>query len=789
VGEILSNGYNILNEVNANMATRSTALTVSVIDHIISDLAQYRYHVAKIDDPISDHNLMVASMVFSSAIQRESIRDFYIKRINYNGLKEYLEETPFLMDGSSNANENYKHFELFLNNAIDRFHKIVKFRNRKQNEWATDELLRLITDRNRIHKKYKAHPLNEYLRGEFIKLRNRVTSLKLKLRRQYFADQFEKCKGNSKKTWDIINQMITRKTRKPENISIIDGDRLLDEPVSVCQAFSDFFGSVGEALSKSIPNVPYSFGGAVQPRSMYMRPVTESEIKTILKNLKLDASTGVDGIGVKLIKNIASNIGPTLCKLINLSIQGGIFPDNLKRARITPIFKSGSRKECTNYRPISVLPAISKVYEKVIYERISNYLEGNGIIHHNQHGFRKNRSTTSAVTDLITSIRSNIDKGNIVVGLFIDLRKAFDTVNHEILCDKLKNIGLCGKVHRLIQSYLSNRKHRVQIGDSYSDYTDINCSVPQGSMLGPLLFLIYINDMHNLTLNGSLTQYADDSCLFYYGNNIQTIFSRIQDDLNILKNWLDGNKLSINTSKTNYVIFKTQQRKLGDYTPPHINGDTLKHVVTIKYLGITLDENLTWKTHIENVKNKIIPMTGALYRISGFLPEQTKKQIYYSFIHSHLVYLNSVWGNANKTLIAELQIIQNKSIKTVYNLPRLTPTTELYKNTNILKLSDMYKFEACLLIYKMVNGHIKLNIAFTTCDTYHSHNTRGSANFVIGNVKTNYGRRNIEFQGMQFYNALPKNIRDIKELYQFKTALRNFCRDSSGSSAVISYQA
>lgn len=297
--------------------------------------------------------------------------------------------------------------------------------------------------------------------------------------------------------------------------------------------------------------------------------------------------------------------------------------------------------------------------KKILYNRLEKYLDSINYIFERQYGFRPRSNTLTATIDLVTKIKSNIDRKNIALGIFIDLKKAFDTVSHALLLKKLECIGINGTALRMFRSYLTNRLQAVKIDHTQSDTLPITCGVPQGSILGPLLFLTYINNISELSLHGHLTLYADDTCLFYFGPTIEDIISKAQTDLNVLSSWFQHNLLTINTSKTCYVIFKAKNKIIPLDTTLKIDNVILQEKHCEKYLGLRMDSYLTWNTQIEHTRTKLASLIGSLRQTTRCVPRRIRHTIYNTLVKPHLLYLIEVWGSAAKTKLDKLQIVQN----------------------------------------------------------------------------------------------------------------------------------
>jgi hypothetical protein len=332
----------------------------------------------------------------------------------------------------------------------------------------------------------------------------------------------------------------------------------------------------------------------------------------------------------------------------------GTFPEDWKCAKVTPIFKQGIRNEMNNYRPISVISVMAKAFERIVYNQLYAYMLEHDLLSEHQSGFRSLHSTATALLEATDSWAYNIDRGNINAVVFLDLKKAFDTVNHEILLSKLRNYGIHGVAYKWFKSYLEDRRQKCFVNGSLSKKCSLKCGITQGSML---LFLVFINDLPNCLSNSHPRMYADDTNLTYSGSDINTIQFHLNEDLENINEWLISNKLTLNMTKTEYMLIGSRQRlsTLSDNPSFEINGIPLDRVSTTKSLGALLDENLTWSSHINKMTKRIASGIGAIKRLRSFVSLETLHVIYQALIQPHFDYCNVVWGNCGKTLSNKLQ--------------------------------------------------------------------------------------------------------------------------------------
>ena len=381
--------------------------------------------------------------------------------------------------------------------------------------------------------------------------------------------------------------------------------------------------------------------------SMFLHETDQAEILTLISSLEKQKACGYDHISNKILKSTSYVIAPFLAKLFNECMQQGIFPDAYKIAKVIPLFKGGDKEDMNCYRPISLLPALGKLFEKVISKRVTNYLDHFNLLSPQQFGFRAKFSTEHAILDIHEKLLKNLDSGLTSCAIFLDLAKAFDSVSHDILIKKLEKYGIRGNVLKLFQSYLDSRTQFVQINNHASNPMNIEFGVPQGSILGPLLFLLYINDLPNAT-NFFIRLFADDTFLCAQNKDVKMLETTVNIELDKVFCWLVSNKLTLNISKSKFMMV-SKKRKIQDFSVK-IKDENLEKCNSYKYLGVFIDKDLTWKPHVEYISNKISKACGALSKLRHCIGIDTLKTIYYALVNSYLRYGLIAWGNASPSI-------------------------------------------------------------------------------------------------------------------------------------------
>ena len=435
--------------------------------------------------------------------------------------------------------------------------------------------------------------------------------------------------------------------------------------------------------------------------------MTSDEIYNIIKNFKNKSTLDIRISSLK-IANTSIKFADTLAKIIDKSFTEGVFPEQLKSARVVPIHKEGSRTDVENYRPISLLASISKVYEKLMHSRIINFLDSNNSLYNMQYGFRSGRSCEHALLKAQHILLESLSKKQISLLLLIDFSKAFDMVEHTILLRKLEHYGIRGLALKWMTSYLKNRSQFVSLSGVNSSIKHMQYGVPQGSILGPLLFIIYINDLPNILNRAKFILYADDVNIIVNGANFADIVQQLNELCNILPNWVISNGLALNLKKTMYMLFSRQNIELPDVFK--ILNKKIDRVKEVRFLEVIVDEKLNWSAHIKTLKSKMSRYIGILCKIKKLLPIQAKMQIFQSLIQSHLNYCSIVWGFTAKSNIESLFRIQKKGIRAIvpgfinykYRDGELPGHTKPYFNEyKILGVHGVIVTNALLFIYKI----------------------------------------------------------------------------------------
>ena len=662
-----------------------------------------------------------------------------------------------LDNNNDDPNHNYQILEESLINSHNECFptRVVKF-NRKRHKispWMTNGILKSINHRHRLYKNLKQYKPDSFMYTEkqlqFNRYRNELKKTISHAKRSHYQDLFKQFKFDMKKTWAVLSEILNRKNRNsvPDNMTV-NGAECSDKQ-AIAEHFNSFFASVGELNSKNITeHGDSSYRDYLSERiesNFEFRLVDSHNIKQIIKGIKTSRSNGHDGISSELLKLISNDIADSITLIINQSLKSGIFPNQLKIAKVTPIYKKDDKKIITNYRPISVLPVVSKVFETVIHEQLSDYFLSNNLFSAQQYGFRKNSSAELAALELIDRLLAQLKNHKIPINFYIDLTKAFDSLNHDILLDKLSYYGVNGTAKTLLKSYLSDRKQYVKIDEVKSSIQSIKTGVPQGSIVGPLLFNIFINDIIKSSKKFNFILYADDTTLNStvdnFGNTTDEIQSSIISELQTICKWLDLNKLCLNVNKSKFMLFHMPQR----VTPLlhfELNGSPIEYIQEFNFLGLTLDSSLSFKFHLTKIGNKISRVIGLLHKLKHIFPSYILRMIYNSLILPHMNYSLLAWG-AN---CHSIELLQKKAVRVINFKSPLAHTEPILKGMDQLKLPDMYTCHLIKLYYKLYRNKLPAYFEKFIPEYGESQHDLRHNNIRLPAIRCEYEKMNAKFQ-------------------------------------------
>ena len=534
--------------------------------------------------------------------------------------------------------------------------------------------------------------------------------------------------------------------------------------------------SIPNQLASKIPPTQKNAASYLNKRvqqSCFISPIIPSDINPIIADLK-DNGNNVNTVSTSVLVGCKNIITPILCHLINLFVQQGYFPDNLKTGCITPIYKKGDREKANNYRPVCSLSPLSKIIEKVINNRMVEYLDKYRILSKTQYGFRKNMGTENALLNYIDFLQKKLNEKDEAISVFIDLSKAFDVIDHKILAMKLEYYGFRGKFLDFLLSFIKDRKYFVNVNGTNSETKTVNIGVPQGSTLGPLLFLLYINDMACCSKILELSQFADDSTITYSSKKLETARTTIESEFLKIVEWLSANKLIINLDKTHLMVFTNKKR----LEPISINvkGQIVNEITETKFLGVILDNKLSWNAHIKYISKKISKSLSILKMLKSTFPCRILKSLYYSFVYPYFSYCNLIWGGAAKSHLESLVLLQKKCIRNISKVGYLDSTVPLFSEQKILNVGQIYNLNCAKFTFCSLNKtkYSEFNDRLATNGSFHNYPTRSSKSLRKPRVRLQKFMNSFLNHGIEMWNNLPDCIKNVKLLATFKRNTKNY---------------
>lgn len=747
--------FDAVSELNLNIThyetTRYTYMgRGTCLDNILTNVDESIYEVIVVNSGLSDH----LGVQFKIALEncKYSIKDFHRRMFstaNYECFNNHLlsfQWNEILKDRGTNDM-----FNLFLDIFIRGFNtyfplKKVKRQNVGNIKWYSSELKKM-RDNIIFLSNLKLPQVRPILKSYKIQYKTALKNAKVAA----YSKFIDNSNNKSKAMWNIIQQECggNKTVCKAENVSP--------------DTFNNFFATVAEDTIFKLPPATADYISLLKNKkinyqhSLYLRPTDETEIDTIIRGLNNAKSSDIYGINVELLKRTSFAIVEPLSLIINSCFQSGIYPDKLKTSKITPIFKKGDAADPNNYRPIAITPAFSKIFETAIKTRMLGFLEKYKVFSDNQFGFRENRSTTKAAIKLLDKVFDSIEKGLHVLGTFCDLCKAFDCVSPNIISDKLHYYGIRGEARKLIFNFLTNREQFVFYNNELSSVKSVNIGVGQGTILGPLIFLLYINDLPD-NMSAMTMLYADDSSFINDGVHCEEVFVSANETQEHALNWFTSNKLSLNTEKTKTVVFSLNRQ---------LCNNLLYNNNTVKFLGFHLDSRLSWKEHIHSLATKLNKITYMFRRMTNCISDEMLIMIYYSHFQSLLSYGIELWGSSTDWM--RIFILQKKVVRIISRAKPQTHCRPLFKQLGILTTASLYILN--ILLYITDNScHLNKN------EDFHNHDTRQKNMFRTPMYRYSSSRNLPSVVGIELYNLLPPEVKLLSRKI-FKQKLRSFLSD------------
>jgi len=772
-----------------NEPTRVTTESQTILDLIFCSDVNNITQSGVLPCKISDHNVVFCTRKVSKGFFNKhnvaKIRcmknydsDVFVDKLNSVNWFEEIE--------TEDVNIAWSNFSKRFIDVIDSVAPVKAVRIKQNTEhWFNGEILNLISKRDKAWYQFRKDNSSESFQT-YKTLRNKTQITIKKAKKDFIRNEIAENQNAPKKLWRTLKGLgLPSSKGKGGSMNIglkNDSEEIIFESEYVANKFNDFFCGIAKKLVEKLPKRNFDeekikdfyHNKGVKDEDFTFTVIDEESVEKLLKALNVTKATGYDNIASRFLKDGAKVVASPLTCIINLSLRTSTVPQDLKVARVVPLYKKGDKNFEGNYRPVSILPVFSKIMERVVYDKVYQYLTCNNILYTFQSGFRASFSTDTALTYLCDSIRFNMDAGLYTGVVLIDLQKAFDTVDHAILSSKLNAIGMSGPTVTWFESYLSQRSQFVEVGESKSNLGSISCGVPQGSILGPLLFSIYVNDMCQ-AVKCNLYLYADDSALVVSGKDPKIIEQELSQYLQDMSLWLEENKLSLHLGKTESIIFASNYR-LSKCNSLQIscNSNNIKAQSSVKYLGVTMDQNMNSETMGSSVAKKINTRLKFLYRKGLYFGYRERKMLVSALVQPCFDYACNSWfrGLASKLKI-RLQCAQNKLIRYIMMYDsRKHLYVDDFKTLGWLDVEQRVNYLTLGLMYSINNNTAPAYLRDLEL-TSHSYSTRCGATFILPHVKSQ-GAKSFKYNGIKLWNSLPSNTKTAETKVLFKCKCKYF---------------
>ena len=652
----------------------------SCIDNILTNNQDNVIHTGTITDKLA-HHLPIFQISTHEITKSPKIK-----------LPQYYDYSNSNIDNFANklsdelTSNDPSDFSVFLNtfqSVLDSTCKLktpkMSKRNHNNNPWITTSIVESVKKKQQLYKEWKKTCKRTIPEGDrnlhmkYSAYRKKLKSIIKFSKSKFYCNKILDNKGSSKKTWEVINQLRGKNRRAMKPQFVINNKRITERR-QIATAFNQYFASIASKLNSTYDNeglpvidIPTfsDFMPKSNPNTIFLSDSSSAEVENVISELQNGKASDIP---ITVIKKTAKMISPVLSKYFNILMQEGTFPSQLKTGKITPIYKKDNEELLENYRPVSTLPIFGKIFEKIIYKRLYSFLISQGVLHDKQFGFRKGHSTSHALNYSVELIQKSLKQQQHVLAIFIDLSKAFDTLDHTTLLNKLLTYGIRGNAHKLISSYLTGRTQYTSVLGENSKTLPLIFGVPQGSCLGPLLFLIYINDICNSSKLAEFVLFADDTNIFVTAKSKRAAYEIANNVLTFVNHYMRANKLHINMTKCCYMHFSPNNKPCtadNDYVL-NLNNTPIKLVTETRFLGVTIDSKLSWIPHIKQLTKKLKCHIGCINRIKDNVPNNIHKQLYHTLFESHLTYGITVWGDSSFSKLEPIFILQKKCLRIMF---------------------------------------------------------------------------------------------------------------------------
>lgn len=760
--------------------TRITKEGATIIDLIVTNSKDIEYDTL-LTPKITDHVIIAVDLWkrTQSDPEEKISRDYK----QFNELAYQLE----LIDKQWNSNlpteELSQQLVANIENVLNKHAPLKKIKIKQEwanKQWWTQEIEEEIKQRDTLYKR-AVITKSENDWNNYKQKRNYVVKKIQQQKQQYYWTKIDGAKEDSKEMWKVLKEITGDEIKSHQKDGVIFEGNLETNNQIISEKFNNYFINSITDITKNLPcneknhQVIIDKMDEVQCTLDNFKTVEFAQLKKIVKQMKSKQSS-VEGINTRILKLSFEAVGNRFLDVINSSIADGKFPETWKTSTVIPIQKKKNSNLCEDFRPINMVPLYEKLLEIIVKNQLIEYIEENKLLSPYQAGFRKNNSCETALQNVLACWKTALQEGMVVGALFLDLRRAFETISRPLLIKKLEKLGIRGTAIEWIRSYLSARTQKTKYIKEESRLKETTVGVPQGTVMGPDLFIIFINDIVKSITKCNIQLFADDTLLYVMGKDINDLVKTLNEEMKNLVKWLNLNNLKLNIDKTKFMIIKTKrQEHIPPQDPIKIEGVQIEQVKEFKYLGVLIDEHLNFSNHATYVTGKIAKKVYALGRVRNCLSVWAKSLIYKTIIQPHLYYCPTVLFMLNNSEIERLQKRQNQALRVILNCNRRTHIKSMLGQVGILSVKQTIYLQTLLFIFKIVKGLLPETFQQYCVPVYnvHSKNTRNNDNFYITTVRRTFDEKSLFHNGLKLYNKLPRDVKHSTTLSEFRKKCRN----------------
>lgn len=748
--------------------TRITPNSSTLIDLAITNIFNLNVKVSSLLQ-ISDHCTVTINFKTKPKPSKELVQKSFIK---YN-------KTAFQCELNQKLNVHNINQSDFLVDLIKtsietmRVNKTVKINY--DNQWYTSALSDLQKEQYQAYKQFiSSKSVLDW--AIYISKRNEYNSEITKTKNNFIQSELNKHLKNSKQLWKTLKSLIKNPSKSKAEFITFTNEKFCDSTI-IAEKFNNYFVSSIEAINSSI-KLPPNHSGVLINQVESIFKFEKINLLTLISTIKnMNQTTDPDNIQTNMLLDAMEVLGESFVSLINCSFETGIFPHNWKTTTVVPVPKIPGSRRCEDHRPINMLPNHEKALESIVKNQLKTYTNSNNIISEKQSGFRSQHSCETTLNLVLVEWKKSLEECQYIVATFLDFQRAFETIDRSRLLLKLGKYGIQGTELNWFKTYLTDRYQITTYDKSNSTAIENNLGVPQGSILGPDLFNLYINDLPDVITSSSIAIFADDTLIWSVNKDLATAINNLNADLEEVSMWLKSNKMMLNINKTKAMII-TKKNKNVFHPDVTIDGNSIEIVDSFKYLGFIIDHNLNWKENTEFVVKKVTKKINFLNRIKRKLPFNLRVSLYHSIIAPHFEYCSSVLFLINISDMKVLQRLQNRAMRVILNCDKYTRINDMLQTLQWHSVKQRIHFNTLLFIFKlkfnMLPQYLVRNLHLV--GSLHRFNTRSSKNYSLSKMTKCNTQNSLFYKGIKLYNEMNDDIKNETNIYRFKSKLSDYCK-------------